>query len=267
MLATTRWVSIGIIPVLGAAFVILYWFPGRTADLWAWTIMPEMTAMFMGGGYLAGAWLFLRIATSAQGHKANVALVAVSVFTLLLLLATLFHWDRFNHDHVSFWAWLALYVVTPVLLPVLWFNNRRTDPGVPTPEDVVIPPVVRGLMTAGGALALIFALVMFVRPTLVLEEWPWTLTPLTARTLSAFIAFPAVAWMLFAVDRRWSSFEIPMETSIIGETLILVAAVRGWDDFKTTTDARVYTAILVVALLWLAGVYVEMTRRRVRLRG
>ncbi|MDQ4133325.1 MAG: hypothetical protein M3179_09005 [Actinomycetota bacterium] len=107
---------------------------------------------------------------------------------------------------------------------------------------------------------------MFVRPALVLDEWPWALTPLTARTLSAFIAFPAVAWALFGLDARWSSFRIPMETSIIGEALILIAAVRGWDGFRSTADAWVYEAILVAALLWLSGVYVAMRRHRPHIR-
>ncbi len=114
-------------------------------------------------------------------------------------------------------------------------------------------------------MALACAVVMFVRPSLVIDEWPWTLTPLTARTLSAFIAFPAVAWAQFGVDARWSSFQIPMETSIIGEALIFVAAVRGWDDFRSTADARIYVAILVAALLWLTGVYVAMRQGRIRL--
>lgn len=261
MLATTKWVSICIIPVLVAAFVILYFFPDRTRQLWAWTMEPEMTAMFMGAGYIAGAWLFFRIATSTRGHKANVALLAVTVFTLLLEVATILSWDRFNHDHVSFWAWLLLYSVTPVLLPVLWFNNRRTDPGVPGPEEVIVPPVIRVLMTIGGLVTLVFALVMFIRPALIVDEWPWPVTPLVARSLSAFIAFPAVAWSLFALDPRWSSFEIPMETSIIGEALILIASVRAWDNFGSTDEAWGYVAILAVALVWLTGVYVAMRRR------
>lgn len=264
-LATTRWVSICIIPVLVAAFVILYGFPDRTQKLWAWTIAPEMTPMFMGGGYLAGAWLFVRVAAAKEGHKANAALLAVSVFTLLLGLATILHWDRFNHDHVSFWAWLALYTVTPVLLPLLWFNNRGTDPVQPRPGEVLVPNGLRILMSAGGLVTLAFALVMFLRPSAVIDEWPWTLTPLTARTLSAFIAFPAVAWAQFGVDARWSSFQIPMETSVIGEALILIAAVRGWDDFHSTGDAWAYVALLVAALLWLTGVYLAMERRRRRI--
>ena len=48
--ATTRWISIVIVPVLVAAFVILYGFPDRTMQLWSWMVCPEMNALIMGGG-------------------------------------------------------------------------------------------------------------------------------------------------------------------------------------------------------------------------
>ena len=61
----------------------------------------------------------------------------------MLLAVTILHWDVFNHDHVSFWAWLLLYVATPVLLPVLWATNRRTDPRRLAEGDVRVPARVR----------------------------------------------------------------------------------------------------------------------------
>jgi hypothetical protein len=261
VLATTKWVSICIVPVLVSAFVILYFFPGETPELWAWTIRSRMTAMFMGAGYLAGAWFFIRAATAKQGHRVNKGLLAITVFTALLELSTILHWGTFNHGHVSFWAWILLYTVTPVLLPLLWVMNSRTDPGGPAADDVLVPTTLRVAMTAGGILVLLFALAMFVRPSAFVGDWPWPLTPLTARVMSAFFAFPAVAWALFATDNRWSSFEIPMQTSIIGLALIIVATVRAWDEFKSTSEAQVYLGVLVVVLVWLSGVILAMRRR------
>lgn len=260
VLATTRWTAIVIIPVLVAAFVILYLFPSRTPDLWAWTIVPTMTPMLMGGGYLAGAWFFVRVARTRAGHQALPGLLGVCVFTTMLLGGTILHWDRFNHDHVSFWAWLGLYVVTPLLLPVLWFNNRRTDPGVAAAGDVEVPGPVRAAFTVVGAAQLLLAIVIFVRPSLAVEHWPWMVTPLTARTIAAFLAFPAVTWLLFAVDARWSSFEIPIESATIGLALILVATIRASDEFGG--EAVAYGAALVGALIWLLAVQIAMRRRR-----
>ncbi len=265
VLATTRWVSGLIVPVLGAAFVILYFFPGRTEDLWAWTIAPTMTAMMMGGGYLAGAWFFARVATSSQGHRALARLLGTTVFTTMLLGATILHWDRFNHGHVSFWAWLVLYVVTPPLLPLLWFNNRRTDPGAMAPDDRAVPDPVRAVVAAVGAGQLLFAMVMFVDPDLAVDNWPWKVTPLTARTIAAFIAFPAVTWLLFATDRRWSSFELPMETATIGLALTLVATIRAADEFDGTAPA--YAGLLIATITALVVLQVAMRRpKRGRVR-
>ena len=262
VLATTRWVSGLIVPVLGAAFVILYLFPSRTQDLWAWTINPTMTAMTMGGGYLAGAWFFARVATAKEGHRALAGLLGTTVFTTLLLGATILHWDRFNHGHVSFWAWLALYLVTPPLLPLLWFNNRRTDPRRSGAHDTVVPTPVRAAVAAVGGAQLAVALVMFVHPKSAIDNWPWTLTPLTARTVAAFIAFPAVTWLLFAADRRWSSFELPMETATIGLILTLIATIRASGEFRG--EAEGYGAVLASTIVALVVLQVAM-RRRARL--
>ncbi|MDQ4096714.1 MAG: hypothetical protein M3144_02435, partial [Actinomycetota bacterium] len=185
MLRVTRVVAIAIIPVLTAAFVLLYLFPSRTSQLWAWPVAPTMTAMLMGGGYLAGAYLFVRVATTRRFHRVGLLFPAITVFTTLLLLATIIHWDRFNHDHVSFWAWLLLYLITPPLLPWLWIRNRRFETGDPEPGERLVPAPIRTVMVVAGIGQLAFALVLFVRPSAIAPHWPWMLTPLTARTLSA----------------------------------------------------------------------------------
>lgn len=260
VLAPTRWTATLIVPVLTAAFVILYLFPERTEELWAWTIQPTMTCMFMGGGYLAGAWFFARVARTRSGHQALAGLVGTSLFATMLLGATILHWDRFNHDHVSFWAWLALYVATPPLLPWLWARNRLTDPVVPAADEVLVPAPLRAALAVAGAATLLFALVMFVWPSAVIEHWPWALYPLTARVLAGFVAFPAAAMALFATDVRWSSFRLPAETATIGLALILVATLGAGDEFRASMGG--YAAALAVALVLLVLLQVAMSRRR-----
>ena len=260
VLAPTRWTATLIVPVLTAAFVILYLFPGRTEELWAWTIEPTMTPMFMGGGYLAGAWFFARVATARAGHQALAGLVGTSLFATMLLGATILDWDRFNHDHVSFWAWLGLYVATPPLLPWLWARNRRTDPRVPSADEALVPVTVRMALTVAGTVTLLFALVMFVWPSAVIERWPWALSPLTARVLAGFVAFPAAMMALFGTDPRWSSFELPAETATIGLALILAATFRAGDEFRGS--AAGYAAALAVALALLVALQVAMRPRR-----
>ncbi|MEO6121200.1 MAG: hypothetical protein ABIW46_00055 [Acidimicrobiales bacterium] len=261
ILAPTRWTGAGIVPVLTAAFVILYLLPTRTEALWAWTIEPPLTPMIMGGGYLSGAYFFLRVARGRQWHRVGWAFLGTIAFTSLLGLATVLHWDRFNHSHVSFWAWLSLYVSTPVLLPWLWLNNRRTDPRRVEVGEVVIPATLRRAVGAGGALQLVFALSMFVRPAPFIDRWPWMLTPLTARTLAAFISFPAVTWLCFLFDGRWSSFRIPLETTTIGLALVgLAVALRADDLTSSSQTVALYLVLLGVTVTALVALQVAMAR-------
>ncbi|HWC09997.1 MAG TPA: hypothetical protein VG455_02130 [Acidimicrobiales bacterium] len=260
LLAPTRWTARLIVPILVAAFVILFLFPGSTMRLWSWMVCPEMSAMIMGAGYVSGAWFFTRVAAAREWHRVAVGFLATIVFASLLMLTTILHWDGFNHDHVSFWAWLGLYASTPPLLPVLWWRNRRTDPG-PGPADVRVPRGIRVAVGVGGALQLAVALVMFLSPATFEESWPWELQADTARSLSAFIAFPAVTWLCFLFEDRWSSFRVTQQTATLGLALIGVAALRARGEFRDGWESPAYAVALVVALVLNVALYLAMERR------
>jgi hypothetical protein len=261
LLAPTKWTARAVIPVLVAAFVILYGFPGETMRLWSWMICPEMNALLMGAGYLAGAYFFTRVARAGEWHRVSAGFVAVTVFSTLLMIATTLHWSEFNHDHVSFWAWLGLYASTPLLLPVLWRKNQRTDPGPAATDEARVPRPLRVAVGVGGALQLAIALVMFVWPGVVDESWPWELQPATTRSLAAFIAFPAVTWLWFLFEDRWSSFRITQQTATLGLALIGVGALRARDEFHDGWESPAYAVALVLALVLNIALYVVMERR------
>ena len=238
-------------PILVAAGVILYGFPDDTAELWAWPINPPLTALAIGGGYLSGAVFFARALRADRWHTMALGLPAATVLTTLLLVATILHWQLFNHDHVAFWAWLVVYLVTPVLLPALWLFNRRRDPGPGTPPGPVVPGWARTLVAAAGAGQLVVALIFFVRPSLAERYWPWPLSPLTARTLSAFLAFIAVLLLGFAIERRWTALRLLVDSAALGLALVGVGVVRAYGDLTASTPGRI--AFLVVLAGYVLG--------------
>jgi hypothetical protein len=124
----TRWVVAAVIPFLLAAFVILYVFPDRTTELFAWTINPRMTPLLMGAGYITGAYFFMQTLRLKRWHEVAVGFLPVALFATSNAITTLLHWDRFNHNHPSFYAWVLLYATTPFIVLLVWLNNRRTDP-------------------------------------------------------------------------------------------------------------------------------------------
>ena len=56
-------------------------------------------------------------------------------------VATILHWDRFNHDHPVFFAWVLIYAVAPFLVSGLWLYNGGWRPGPVEPPDLEVTAV------------------------------------------------------------------------------------------------------------------------------
>ena len=131
VLPLTRWASWIIVAILIPALVVLWGLPGRTADLWAWPIEPDMTAIFMGSGYGAGAYFFARAATARQWPAVSVGVLSAAAFAALMLVVTLVHFDGFNQGDapvlaaLAFYGWVGVYVVSPVAVGWIWWRNTR----------------------------------------------------------------------------------------------------------------------------------------------
>ncbi len=138
ILPQSRIVLIIVIPFLLLAFLILYFFPDLSGERFAWDIKPHMTALFIGSGYLGGAYMFVFAIFGKHWHRIKAAFPPVTTFTVAMLIATILHWDRFDIHHFPFQLWLFLYIVTPVIVPYLWLKNRVTDPGTPEPDDLAV---------------------------------------------------------------------------------------------------------------------------------
>ncbi len=224
VLRGTRWLSAVIVPFLVVAFVLLYLFPGETQRLWAWTITPTMTPMTLAAAYLGGAYFFVRAVRARRWSAIKTGLPPVIVFSALLGVATVLHWDRFNHAHPAFWVWTALYATAPALVVWAWLANRHTA-APRAGDDERLGAVARAVAAVAGAGSGGWGVAMFVDPAWVIPVWPWTLTPLTSRVMGAVFCL-GVAGVLIAVAPRWVAVRLMLETAVIMLVLILVAALR-----------------------------------------
>jgi hypothetical protein len=239
VLPATHWASLVVFCILVPALVILWGMPDRTADAWAWTIEPELTPIFMGAGYGAGAYFFMRTFLSDRFHPSSAGIFGAAFFAALMLVATLIHWDRFNHGDAPligalvFYGWVGVYILSPLVVFWLWWRNRRTDSGDPDPRDALVPAAVRRAAQVVSAGAFAAAAVFFLAPETAIDLWAWELTPLTSRVLGSFTAQVGVGALLLSLDSRWSSWKLIVETFFVAVALLLVGAVRAWDDFDT----------------------------------
>jgi hypothetical protein len=262
ILPITRWVAAVIVPFLIAAFIILYIFPDNTTELFAWTINPRMTAMLMGSGYIAGAYFFVRTLRIKEWHRVANGFPAVAVFAASMGLATLLHWDRFNHTHPSFYAWTILYATTPFIVLGVWLINRHTDPGRSS-QDLLIPATLRAVFGVFGAVLLLIGALLFIFPQTFIPLWPWQLSPLTARVGGGWLVMPAVFALLVAVDGRWSAARLPLESLAISFALLLLALPRAWDNFDSANPMRwVFIGGAALFLLVIGLMFLRMEAKR-----
>jgi len=234
-------------------------------DRWfSWTIQPPLSAAFLGAGYGAGCVLMLLSLRTAAWVNARVSVVTVLAFTVLTLLATLSHLDRFHLfadglvARFAAWFWLAVYVVVPVglaVVVVLQHRIRAPDPARRRP----LPAALAGVLAVQGAIMLVTGAILFVEPAAAANLWPWTLTPLTSRMIAAWLLAFGLAMGLAWWERDLGRLEIPAIGYTVFGVLQLLALLRfrdqvAWDG----TAATVYLVVLITVPLtgalgwWLA---------------
>ena len=255
----TRLLASVIVPVLLLAFVLLYFWPDRTEQLFAWTIKPSMTPMWMGGGYLAGTYLFLCVLFAKRWQTVAPAIMGVLAFVLSMALATVLHWDRFNHSHPMFWLWAGVYAVSPILILSVVLRNWRLDSGTPMAIDTVVPTILRWIIGIFFGIYFLLGALMFLWPDVGISLWPWKLTPLTARVVAGWLLLPGVGGLVMVSDRRWSAWRITIQTASIWWVLNLVAFFRAWNDFDSSNPKTwIFVGAMAVSLIGYLGFHLGM---------
>jgi hypothetical protein len=195
-----------------------------TDRYFAWTISIRPTSAFLGAAYAAGFVLAVLALRRDRWRDVRVAMITVTVFTVLTLIPTLIHLHIFHLTdggvvaRLAAWIWLAIYVVIPIASLTVVARQERQPRG----HDVVRRPMPRWLTwllgVQGGTLFLVGA-VLFLGGAKVhhLPEggmgfWPWRLTPLAAQVIGAWLLALAVAAALAIWERDLSRLLVPAAT-------------------------------------------------------
>jgi peptidoglycan/LPS O-acetylase OafA/YrhL len=263
ILRETRWTSWVVVAILVPSLVVLWGFPSHTDDLWAWTIKAQLTPIFMGSGYGAGAYFFARAALASRWHTVSAGILSAAFFAAVMLVVTLIHWDKFNHGDGPFWAafafygWVIVYIAAPFVVGGLWLRNHRTDPRQPEPGEPLVTPAVRRVAQAMSGLLAATALALLLWPSIGVDHGPWMLTPLTTRVLAGFTSQVAFGALMLSLDRRWSSWRLLLQAFLVATALLLVGVIREWEELET---ARVSAWIFLGGLAALAAAILVLYR-------
>jgi len=183
------------------AFVALFVMAAKTEQYFAWTIAPAATAAFLGAAYGAGCVLVILGLRSGSWARVRTPYLTILIFTVITLVATLRHLDRFHFGSVAViarfaaWFWLAIYILVPIAMATTFIiQERRRRAG--SLQRQPLPPYLAVSLGLQGAVFLVVGVALFVAPEPARLIWPWTLTPLTARMVAAWLVAFGVASVL-----------------------------------------------------------------------
>ena len=177
----------------------LFVFTSRTSGFFAWTIANPLAAAFLGGSYLAAVPIEALAARQPVWANARIAVPAVSVFTVLTLVATLMHLSQFHFGRqfaagtqIVTVAWIAIYVLVPLLMLIIVVAQARV-PGADPPRSARLPGWTCGVLAVQAVVLLGMGVALFAAPGPAARAWPWQLTPLTAQATGAWLISLGVA--------------------------------------------------------------------------
>jgi len=177
----------------------LFVFTGRTGTFFAWTIANPLAAAFLGGGYWASVLIESLAGRQKVWANARIAVPTVFVFTVLTLAASLMHLNQFHlgshfaaGTRIVTWAWLAIYVLVPLLMLIVFAVQART-PGADPPRSAPLPTWLLAMLAVQAIILLGFGVTLFAVPVQAAPLWPWKLTPLLAQATGAWLISLGVA--------------------------------------------------------------------------
>jgi hypothetical protein len=194
------WLAVEVLFGLGAVLAVGL-APADTATNFAWPIQPVVMAAVLGAFYITSAPLFLFPLLAKRWEMIRVMILPAALFSTIQLAATFLHWDKFSIGTVPFYVWFASYLLPPPIFVAayLWHQKRiGSEEAVPTQDQ--IPAWLRTTLVALGLLLSLISFTAFFFPNALIPIFPWKLTPLTARSLSGWLA--AVGTLMLSMRRE-----------------------------------------------------------------
>ena len=236
--------------------VQLFLLTDSTEDTFAWTVGSGATATVIGAFYWTACVLAYLSYRRQPWVRARVGVPGVTLFLWATLFATLVHLENFHlvtgstSGRIAGWAWLVIYAVDPVLVTIALVVQRRAG-GVDPPRVVELPTFYRAALVAVGTGFAVVGAVMVAVPDVVLDAAPFPLTPLTSRTIGAWVVAMGIVFVTMAWENDRDRIRPAAVASLVASVLLVIGMVRYWDAF--TWDASGWVYLVMIGLILAMG--------------
>jgi hypothetical protein len=244
----------------------------RTDRYFAWTIDIPLTAAALGGAYWASSIMEFSASRQPTWARARIALPAVGLFTTLTFATTVLHLDKFHlgtrfaaSTQFVTWVWILVYALVPVLMSIVLVLQLRAA-GVDEPRRNPLPLWLRVVLGLHAVVLLTFGFALFGAPSGTSWLWPWTLTPLTARAIGAWLLSLGLAAIQVNVENDWRRATVATHSYVLLGILEFLALLRYPDSVDWARPAAAMYVLFLASVL-LVGIYGLVTTRRIAHRS
>ena len=227
----------------------------QTEHYFAWTVQPPITAAFLGAAYWASFALEVLASREEWWDRARIAVPTVLAFTIMTLVVTLLHIDRFHFNssepiaRFAAWFWLAIYAFVPLFM-ILFLYRQLSAPGKDQPRVRNLSSWLRGLLGIHSIILLGVGTALFLAPQIANVVWPWKLTALTARAVAAWLIGLGIGAGQAVYENDFARLRVAMISYTLFGLLELLTLFRYWVSIDwTTIQSWLYVGFLVSVLV------------------
>jgi hypothetical protein len=252
---------------------VLFLLPGQTAAYFAWTIKNILTPVFMGANYFGGIGAILAVRTN-RWSVGRVLMPGILVFAVTQLLATLLHIPVFNWTHIIAWAWLFVYVSSPIAaaLVIPWMERGYRQP---PPKGPGLPGYYRPALQALAVIHWAVGLALFAWPLLFPSKnqanavgwWAWSLTPLTAQVVGGWFLAAGTLHARLSQQAGLDTAWIGLFSLMVVTSLQLIGALVHFSAFNGSSITMALYLLNSLFIFLFAGVTWARSARRVAAAG
>jgi len=273
---------VGVIQFFLASFFV-FWLlilPG-TGVYFAWPVVPELTAMFLGAGFILRSYFGFHLWRDKYWYPLRWSMAGDFAFLGVLFVTTWWHINEMNWELqgvsnvlrifslIIAHVWVLAYTFEP--LTIFLLHPREEAAHAPIPAKYSQGELQN---TLKNALVVIFFLgaafwaLLFLAPEFANTRWPWELNPFDARIMSAWFAGSSVWAISMYFLKDWAEVKMGVRALlffILGLFVIWVFAFFQYDLNHTEIASRqnlVYGLAFGIMAVWLLFAYWKQEQAR-----
>ncbi len=233
----------------------MFFLPKVVTPFWPWTVAP-FNASFLGAVYTAAMIAAAMQTAYARWSPTRIVTPMIFIFTLIIMILSLVHLDRFDLQRPEVWIWFLLYMIIPINAGVHILKYRQLPPADTTPPS----RFGKYLLLVQGILLGVYGMALLTMPSAAASIWPWKIDVFHAQLYSVTFLTPALGAFLLvkaASKIEWFSMGLTQcalgSFPLIGLSVVDAAEKRiNWDSTGVWIWVTLFLTILVIGL-WMLG--------------